>query len=257
LFFLHGKGKNGKSTFVTTLETILADHATSITADMLTVDQKKGIPTEVCDLFGVRMAVTTETEDNTRFAESLLKLLCGGTDKIKGRRLYQNPFQFDATFKLWIAGNHRPRIRGQDDAIWDRVKLIPFNRRFEKPDEKLPAKLAAEADGILAWCVRGCLDWQAKGLGEPDEVKAATKGYRKENDVLGHFIEWCCVVGSSFKVRAGDLFAAYKRWAEASGEFVMSNTKFGTAMAERFRKETSNGIWYVGVGLKGSGEDKF
>ncbi len=257
LFFAWGKGKNGKTTLVSALQKLLGDYGVTVTMDLLTVDMKKGIPAEVVDLFGARMAVANETEDANRLAESFLKSMTGGEDKQKGRRLYQQFFEFEQTHKLWICGNHKPRIRGTDDGVWDRIRLIPFNVRFEKPDKQLPKKLAAEREGILRWCVEGALAWKRDGLGEPKAVTDATAEYRTECDTIGTFLSWCCFVGTEYKARAGDLFAAYRKWCEANGEFVLSQTRFGKAIAERFNKYTNNGVWYSGVGLKNAETEGF
>jgi P4 family phage/plasmid primase-like protien len=251
LIFLVGKGRNGKTTLVTRLAKVLGDYSVAITSEMLMVNTKQQIPTEVCDLIGARLAVASETEDGKKFAESFVKTLCGGEDKLKGRRLYQNFSQFAATAKLWISGNHKPRVSGNDDAIWDRFRLVPFNKRFDTPDKELAEKLLAEAPGILNWIVTGSLLWQKEGLNEPDEVKAATGRYRDENDVVGEFIRHRCEVSGELRIRSAELYSAFKNWAHDAGENVLSLTKFGAAIADRgFEKSTSNGIWYHGIKIR-------
>lgn len=252
LFFAWGNGKNGKSTLLSALQKMLGDHAVTLTIDLLTVSTNRSIPAEVVDLLGARMAVANETEDGSRIAESFLKSMTGGEDKQKGRRPYEQFVEFAPTHKLWICGNHKPRIRGTDDGVWDRIRLIPFTVRFENPDKSLPKKLAAERDGILRWCVEGALAWQKQGLGEPTVVREATARYRTECDTIRNFLAACCVTGSQFRVRAKEAYASFRTWAEASGEVAMSPTKFGLEMAERFRKHTSAGVWYLGVNLTGA-----
>jgi P4 family phage/plasmid primase-like protien len=212
LFFLHGKGRNGKTTFVSTLQKMLGDYAVSITTEMLMVSKGRQHPTETCDLAGARMAVASETENGRKFAESFVKQITGGEDRIKGRRMREDFWQFDATHKLWISGNHKPDIRGTDDGIWDRIRLIPFNVRFAQPDKTLAATLESERSGILNWLIRGCLDWQSNGLGEPAEVVQATANYRAEMDEIGRFFGECCVIRDACEVGATPLFEAYKSW---------------------------------------------
>jgi putative DNA primase/helicase len=249
-FFLYGTGRNGKTTLLATLQKVWSDYATTLTTEMLMVRDRSQHPTEICDLHGRRLAVASETEDGRRFAEALIKQITGGEDRMKGRRMKEDFWEFRATHKLWLAGNHKPAIRGTDPAIWDRVKLVPFLRRFDKPDKDLAAKLAAELPGILRWCVQGCLEWQHQGLGEPGEVKAATAAYRDEMDLLGAFINDHCIVGSDYRVRATDLYAAYARWCEATREYQQTQRRFGQSLTERgYERYTSNGTWYRGIRL--------
>jgi len=251
LFFPYGFGANGKTTLVSTLQKTFGEYAVGVTTEMLMDRRGQQHPTEMCDLAGRRMAVGCELDANKKFAEGLLKMLTGGEDRLKGRRMKEDFWEFDAEFKLWISGNHKPRIAGTDDGIWDRFRLIPFNVRFDKPDKTLPAKLESELPGILAWCVRGCLEWQEHGLGEPDEVRAATAEYRSDMDVLGAFLDDRCQINGMFKAKASKLYKAYREWCEASGEFVMSQRKFGERLAERgFQKQKSNGVWYRGIDVR-------
>jgi len=215
------------------------------------VSKSQQHPTEICDFFGARLAVAAETEDGRRFAESFVKQMTGGEDRLKGRRMKQDFWDFDVTHKLWISGNHKPRIRGTDDAIWDRVRLVPFTVRFENPDKTLATKLEDELSGILNWALLGCQEWQADGLGDADAVSAATREYRSEQDVLAAFLSECCVVENSAECRQKDLYGAYRNWCEDSGEYAVNNTRFGTALREKgFDKRTSNGTLYRGIRLR-------
>ena len=169
-------------------------------------------------------------------------------------------WQFQPTHTLIMATNHKPKIRGTDNGIWRRLKLVPFTVTVdsEKADLSMPEKLRAEYPGILAWCVRGCLAWQAANqkLVEPALVVDATKEYRDEQDILGNFIAECCDVApyehkDKMRVSAQALYFSYKQWAESSGEVVASQTVFGTRLRERgFDKRQSNGIKYFGIQLK-------
>jgi len=197
------------------------------------------------------MAVAAETEDGKRIAESLLKQLTGGEDRLKGRRMKQDFWEFAAEFKLWISGNHKPRIRGTDDAIWDRIRLIPFRVRFDRPDKTLAAQLQAERCGILRWCVEGCLNWQRSGLGTPDAVSDATAAYRDEMDAMRSFLDERCVLAPEYQVRSRELYAAYSAWCDSSGEYRISQRRFGSAMSERgFERYKNNGTWYSGLGIR-------
>ena len=252
LFLLWGHGANGKSTFLNAILGMLGpDYGMQAPDGLLLAKRHDSHPTERADLFGKRLVSSAEVEDGRRLNEALVKQLTGG-DRVRGRHMREDFWEFEPTHKLWLAVNHKPVIRGTDHGIWRRVKLIPFTVTIgpEDQDKDLPAKLKAELPGILAWAVRGCLDWQQHGLGEPEAVRAAVAQYRGEMDVLGTFLTECCVEGKGCTARAGDVYAAYKKWCEANGEYVASQTAFGTSIAERgIARRKSNGIWYDGLGL--------
>jgi putative DNA primase/helicase len=258
LFLLWGKGANGKSTFLNALlETLGRDYAMQAPDGLLMAKQSDAHPTERADLFGKRFVSSVEVEEGRRLAESLVKQLTGG-DAIRARRMREDHWEFRPTHKLWMAANHKPTIWGTDHGIWRRVKLIPFVVTIADADQdkELPAKLAAERAGILAWSVRGCLDWQLAGLGEPDEVKAATAEYRAEMDVLGAFLADCCIESPKFKAKASTVYAAYVGWCKTNGEYAVNQRRFGLAVTERgIERYTSNGIWYRGLGLAAEGTE--
>src|SRR5919107_5291637 len=182
---LYGTGANGKSTVLSTLLAAAGDYGMQAAPDLL-VAKKGAHPTEVADLFGMRLVASIEVEDGRRLAESLVKQLTGG-DKVRARRMRQDFWQFEPTHKVFMAVNHKPEVRGTDTAIWRRIRLIPFTETIPpgEQDKKLPEKLRAELFGILAWCVEGCLEWQREGLQAPEEVRRATGQYRSEMDVIG------------------------------------------------------------------------
>src|SRR5262249_54014456 len=128
-----------------------------------------------------------------------------------------------------LSTNYRPIIRGTDVAIWRRIRLIPFTVTFppDKQDKDLSKKLREELSGILAWAVRGCLEWQRDGLGIPDEVSEATSAYKSEMDVVSRFIDDRCVKQPNLEVKAGALYESFVKWAEQNGEPTMSQRAFG------------------------------
>ncbi len=252
LFFLHGGGSNGKSTFVNTLLSILGeDYAIQAAPELLVVGKDRH-PTEVADLYGKRLVASIEVEDGRRMAEGLVKQMTGG-DKIKARWMRQDFFQFDPTHKLFLVANHKPVVKGTDYAIWRRIKLIPFDVTITdaEKDPVLPDKLKGEAPGILAWAVQGCLEWQRRGLAVPDTVRAATEAYRVESDTLSAFIEEYTVMVDNARAKASDLYKAYQNWCEDNGEHPMNGTQFGRKLTERGFDKTKNylGVFYLGVGL--------
>lgn len=252
LFIAFGPGANGKSVFLRTLLNLLGPYGKPTDPDLLLARHGEAHPTGIADLMGARLAVTIETDEGRRMNETLVKWLTGG-DKLKARFMRQDFFEFEPTFKLWIATNHKPMIRGTDDGIWRRLRLIPFAVTIpeHERDPKLIEKLKAELPGILRWAVEGCLLWQQEGLGMPDEVRAATQAYRQEMDVLAQFLAECCVLEPNAKVFAKHLYPAYVKWCEENGERPLTQTAFGTRMAESgFEKVRWGPGWvYRGVGL--------
>lgn len=245
----YGTGANGKSVFLGAMQGILGtDYSMKAAADLLMAKQTTH-PTERADLFGKRLACCIETEAGRRFNESLLKDLSGG-DRQRARRMREDFWEFEPTHKLVVAVNHKPIVRGTDHGIWRRLRLVPFTVTIpdEEQDKQLPEKLVAEYPGILAWAVRGCLDWQKNGLRCPDEVKVATEEYRDQQDVLGEFIRECCVTAPTESARATDLWKAFTEYTGSK----ISQTKFGNALNERGfdRAKIGGTVWRIGIGLE-------
>jgi putative DNA primase/helicase len=245
----HGAGANGKSTILNALMEVLgADYAMKAGADLLLAKRDSDHPTALTDLHGKRLAVCIETDDGRRLAESLVKELTGG-DPIRARRIRENFWQFMPTHKIVLACNHRPVVRGTDHAIWRRLKLVPFNVVIpaDERDKQLSAKLRAELPGILAWAVRGCLDWQRHGLGEPKAIIEATAAYQDAENVILNFIAENCVTGDA-RVKAADLLDAYRVW---SGDKSMTARKLTNFLEEQgVERFHSGGTWYRGIGLQ-------
>lgn len=251
VFFLYGEGRNGKSTFLDTLADILGDYAANIQPDSLMVRQTGGSTSDIARLMGARFVTSMEPGDGMRLNEGLLKQLTGG-DKITAARKYENEIEFRTEFKLWMAMNHKPLIRGMDEGIWRRIHLIPFVVTIpdDKVDRKLKYKLRKEMPAILKWAVDGCLMWQREGLKRPACVEAATREYRASMDTMGAFLAECCERGPR-EVGAAELFRAYTDWAKENNEYTMTATRFGAEMSRRFDKRKAHGIMvYQGIGLK-------
>ena len=252
LLFLHGNGSNGKTTFVEAIRSILGDYAQKAPQEMITMRRfDGGVPNHVARLQGARMAVLNEVEEGRYMAEAQVKDLTGG-DRIPARHMRAEWFDFTPTHKLWVCGNHKPVIRGTDNGIWRRIRLIPFTVTVpeDQRDPHLKERLLAEGAGILAWAVRGCLDWQREGLGTPEIVQVATNSYRGEMDVLGQFLEDSCLQQPTASVPKGELYTAYEAWCEQSGERPIAKRTFGQRLREKGFEERKSGthLW-VGIGL--------
>ncbi len=234
LVMLWGRGKNGKSTLVELIQEMLGDYGTNTDVETILMQHYRGVGNDVAALKGARFVSTAEVEKGRQLAESKLKALTG-SDTVTARFLYGEPFSFRPELKLWISTNNKPVIEGTDDAVWDRVRLVPFTQRFEgtKADPELPAKLRQELAGILAWAVRGCLDWQQHGLEEPEAVIAAGQEYREESDVLVAFFEDRCVIRPGATAQVSSLYEQYRKWSFTAGEDPATQRLFNSWLRER------------------------
>ncbi len=254
LFLCWGGGSNGKSTELGILESLLGEYALSTPAN--TFKEHYGndsIPNDIARMAGMRMVKTIEIKEHVRLNEERIKALTGG-DKISARFLHKEFFDYCPEYKLWLATNHKPIIRGTDDAIWRRIRLIPFEVKFtdDKKDPELPNILQTELPGILLWALEGCQIWQRERLKPPDRVKDATQGYRNESDIVGRFLSECIVRKDGIKVKAKELYEAYQKWCEDSGEYSVKQREFGLKLTEKgYDKERMTaGNYYIGIGLK-------
>ena len=246
-FFLFGTGKNGKSTFLDVVRDVFGDYAANIQPETIMVRNNSGsaINSDIARLKGARLV----TSEGVRINEGLLKQLTGD-DTVTARKLYSEEFEFKPEFKLWMATNHKPIIRGTDTGIWRRIHMIPFTVAIpdNKVDKNLAHKLKAEMTAIFKWMVDGCMLWQQEGLKMPRAVLDSVREYQHEMDVVSAFIDNCCIEGGS--VAAKTLFAAYLKWADENKEYHMSNTKFGIEIAKKYEKiRTTQGIQYNGLSL--------
>ena len=258
VFICHGAGANGKTTFLSTLRGVLGAYGHNMPFTTIEMQGRSSVPTDVADLAGKRLVIATETDERTRLNEARLKALSGG-DTISARHLYSSYFEFKPVAKFWLAVNHKPRVEDDSYGFWRRVRLVPFLQTFKgnSADKRLDQKLRAEADGILAWAVRGCREWQERGLEAPEVVRMATDQYQQESDPIAAFLTDGCVVAAGAVASASVLYKAYRAWAEEQGLRpweVLSSTRFGRRMGERFEKRhRDKGNVYEGVGLKAEG----
>jgi putative DNA primase/helicase len=264
VFFSHGGGNEGKSTFLGAAgDTLGLDYATEIEPQVFMVSKTQGNagPNEgIAKLYRKRLALSTEVEDGQRLSVSLIKRMTGG-EKLHHEKKFEHGFEFTPTHKLWLSGNHKPVITDTTLSIWRRVKfiaftvVIPAEKRIKDLRTQLKAKEHQEA--ILAWLVKGCLDWQKNGLREPSEVITATEGYREEMDLLVDFIAEHCVIQASASITVSDLYKAYKTWADQNDTPALGKIKFGTRLTEKGiskgRGNYNKPIWR-GIRLLADGE---
>ena len=234
LVFLYGPEAAGKSTFLRAIQAALGTYARTAEIATFLLSRRDAVRNDLAALAGARAVFATEPDEGQTWDEGLIKLLTG-EDRIRARFLFRESFEFIPTFKLWIAGNHRPRVRSTGGALWRRVHIVPFTRTVpeEQRDPHLFEKLREELPGILAWVIEGCLEWQRDGLQPPPSVRAATADYRTAEDALAPFIEEYCIVDPNAESTAGDLYKGYSAWCGASGERPMGKRGFGLRLEEK------------------------
>ena len=261
---LFGQGRNGKTTVVEMIGHVLGPLAGPIPSEML-LDSGRftnaSAPTpDLIDLRGLRIAFASEIDENRRFSPARVKWL-SGSDTIVGRAPHdKHSTRFRPSHTLFMMTNHEPGAPMSDVAFWERIHLIPFGFSFvdrapkadhERPaDKHLSEKLKAEASGILAWVVRGCLRWQVQGICPPQKVKAATEEYRRSEDLLADFLEECCTEDPRYKESAAALYEIFRTWwSENVSKKALSQKKFGRLLGRRFKRVKSNTVQYLGLRL--------
>ncbi len=231
----YGTGGNGKSVYLDTVVDLLGDYAAEAPPSLITDGRNGEHPTEIADLCGLRLAIVSETEANENMKTQRVKQLTGNA-KLKARFMRQDYFSFDRTHKTLLVTNNRPVIEERTNAIWRRIKLVPFDVIIpdEQQDKHLFDKLKAEWSGILKWAVDGCVMWQHDGLKEPDSVKIATQEYEAEQHPLDDFFEACCTFSPYSFCKVSDLRQAYDKWALKEGvSHVISVRKFNIFLREK------------------------
>lgn len=253
LFFLYGSGRNGKSTLVSVLQTLLGQYGRTGSPDLLLSQRGDSHPTVLADLVGSRFVPTIEAEEGKRVAEAQTKWLTGG-DRLKARRMGKDYFEFEPSFKIWLVANHRPIIYGTDMAIWRRIYMVPFTVQLPESEKVLgydKLLVQEEGPGILEWVVEGATQWYRYGLQVPTAVRAAVQEYRDEMNVIGQFMTECVVVDEAAQMLANDMYTAFLGWARLNGETVSTQRRFSNKVFELgYRRERGANNKYYWLGLR-------
>lgn len=255
-FFLYGIGNNGKSTFLETIAEMLGDYASNAQPETIMMKKfgESGSGSDIARLRSARMVTTEEPTEGVRLNEGLIKQLTGG-GKVTCRFLYGDEFEYAPEFKIWIATNHKPVVRGTDMGIWRRIRLIPFevNIPAEKVDKQLKFKLREEMPQILKWAVQGCMLYRKEGLEPPKCVVESTAEYKAEMDLMATFMEACITIDytATELIPANELYSIYTEWARANNEYVMTSRKFYGELGKRTpeKKRIASGIVYQKIRL--------
>lgn len=237
----YGTGMNGKSTLLNIIARLLGDdyHA-NVQSDTLSPRNRPGIPNDIARLRGTRLVIASETNEGQRLDESLIKQMTGG-DKLSARFMFAEFFEFKPEFKIVMLTNHKPTIRGTDHAIWRRIHLVPFDFSVTEETKKdnLEEELAKELPGIMQWAIAGCAAWQNEGLGKPEEIKAAVREYRDDQDQVARFLADCCEARPEYVETFSALYKKYTEWAKETGEhYSMSAKKFSESIQLRGGRQT-------------------
>lgn len=227
-FILCGDGRNGKSTFLETVSGVIGpDFAINSPTSMIVQGWGSSIPNDVARLWNKRFTTVNEIENGQKLAEAKVKQMTGG-DTITARFMREEYFDFVPRFKLWVRANHKPQILGTDEAMWRRIRLIPFTQTFDPDtpgfDPYLYGKLLAESEGILAWAIEGFRVWQRERLVPvPQKVSAATEHYRQEsNDLLAFLGQVCVISQDGSGIKPSDLLEEYNAWAKINQAGMMN-----------------------------------
>lgn len=252
LAIFYGIGANGKTTLVEAVAAAFGDYADVIEPGLL-IDRGDAHPTGTSDLFGLRLAITHETDEGRRLAEGTVKRLTGG-DRVKARRMRENFWTFDPSHSIIMHTNHKPIVRGTDEGIWRRLRFVPFNIVIpeNERDGKLPERLKLEVDGILTWILEGYQQWQNHGLAEPNQVIDATTAFRGESDMLGSFLEERCLLNDYAHVRSSELFATWIAWCKKENVEPGTQKGFTRQMLDRGydkKRGTGGAVIWQGIGL--------
>ncbi|HWQ52150.1 MAG TPA: phage/plasmid primase, P4 family [Bryobacteraceae bacterium] len=275
-FVLHGEGANGKSTLLEVLREAAGEYGFNMPFSTVELKARASIPNDMAALAGRRFVTSSETDPSAQINEARMKTLTG-QDKVTARFLHREFFTYRPVGKFWLASNYKPLVRDDSHGFWRRVRLIPFLNRFQDTgdpsdvgdrsgtpnarvggaDKDLFRKLRSELPGILAWAVRGCIEWQKRGLGVPPAIREATKSYREEMDSLTEFLEECCILDPDGQVSAHDLWREFAVWAKEKGESLDRRTFSARLQARGFQRVRAGHerTWtWLGLRLNSSAE---
>ena len=259
-----GHGQNGKSVLLAVLRAVLGDYAVHAAASTFMAQETDGRPrSDLLALKNARLVTATETEDNKRLAEGLVKAMTGG-DPVTCRGLYKEEETFLPSHMPVLATNHKPIIRGMDLAIWRRILLWPFEVTIPE-DDRIPGyeqELMAEGSGILNWLIDGLRRYQKNGrLKIPEKVRAATDEYKSDMDRLGPFLSEYFVAnleGADVKCSKKEFSDLYKLWCGQYGVRIpLTDHMIKSTLEERgivSKRGTAGAHYWIGIRPKSSEE---
>ena len=256
---IHGPTRTSKGTVQEAIASAMGDYAITSELDILAERDRAGGPRpELTRLRGARMVSIYETSSRMKLSASLVKTLAG-SDPVTARALYQAPITFKPAAKIWLATNHLPKVPSDDDALWERIRELPFDVQIPESerDRTVRSRLREpeHSAAVLAWAVEGCVLWQADGLRQPEAVRAAGKAYRMAMDPLARWVDECCVLGANLWSTTKGLRESLREWCEEEGENAGSEAlsrKLRELRCEPQRKSRRGGRGWNGIALKGN-----
>lgn len=256
IIIAYGDGANGKSTFWNTVARVLGTYSGKISSDILTMGNKVNAQPEMAELKGKRLIIASEMQEGVRLNTAMVKQLCS-TDEIQACKKYKDPFHFVPSHQVVLYTNHLPKVGANDDGIWRRLKVIPFNAKIKgNSDIKNYADYLYEKAGsaIMKWIIEGAekVSKTDHKVDDPKCVRDAVAAYRDDNDWLGHFIADCCEVDENAEEKSGELYQQYRAYCIQNGEYTRSTTDFYAAVEKMgfYRHKTNKGSMVTGVKLK-------
>lgn len=261
MIIAYGGGANGKSTFWNTIARVLGSYSGKLSADALTMNNKRNVSPELAELKGKRLVIASEMAEGMRLNTAVVKQITS-TDEIQAEKKYKDPFHFVPSHTLVLYTNHLPKVGANDDGTWRRLVVIPFNAKISgRSDIKNFADYLYDNAGpaILSWIIEGA-EKAIKANFKTSVPKAVTnsvKSYREANDWLGHFINESCVVGEKLSEKSGELYSKYRAYCLQNLEYTRSTTDFYAALnqAGYERKRTNKGNFIMGLSLKADDDD--
>lgn len=253
VFIHYGFGANGKSVYLEVVGRLLSSYSLSVdSSTLLERKHERSASEDIARMKGKRFLRTSETNVGRRLNESQVKILAGGDDMINARHLYRNSFDFKPTGKIHLATNHIPQISNAP-SIWRRLHVLGWDVEIptQEQDQYLAQRiLAHERAGVLAWMVRGCLEWQQLRLSPPESIRMRTETYRHEQDPLSEFVTECLKEAEKGSLEKTDrIYQVYRLWCDGSGNRAMSRKALTMALQERGfeagRNSTYRGIYGV------------
>lgn len=251
-----GNGRNGKSVFAESLAHALGDYAIAVSSDMLIASKygaKKsaGEQAAMMRLRGSRFVTMSELPKGVSMDESTTKMLTGG-DTIEAKLMGQNPVNFEPSHSFLMLTNDLPKVDPDAQAVWDRIRVVPFDVSFRgREDKQLKPDLRLAADAILTWTVEGLRRYQSHALEAPEAVVRSTQAYHDKQDCVAQFIEDECVIGADFRVKPTQLVEAFNAWAAANGEKTMTAKAIAPKLkAKGYDKQPGGQRAWLGIGLK-------
>lgn len=265
MFFWLGFGANGKSVLGNLQGHVMGSYGGVAPAAFLMYRRggdANGPTPDIANLAGKRVVAANEVEAGSNVSGQTLKTTTS-TEPITARGLHSAPFTFKPTHKLFVRGNHKPIINDNDEGIWRRIDLIPFDLNLppERRDQGLETKLLAELPGIMSWMVRGYAKWKQDGLRPARRVRDASLAYRRESDLLAQWVEDNCEVGQdatgSFSAIQARAYVNYRFWCQEQGLRQFSKKSFTRGLTEQGFKpgRMSSGLretTYIGFRLSPS-----